>query len=310
MTGATGFIGRTLVPMLQDTGYEVRVFSRASATQDDSLPVAKANWFCGELDDAERLLAACDRVEVVYHLAGIAHTSGVSLDDLLAVNTEGTRNVFTAAAKCGVARFVYLSSILAANPHSSLYAKSKLDAERLLQASVADGRGIRVSIIRPGNVYGVGMQGNLRAFIRLAIGGIIPLLPALSRKFRLVSVHDLCRVLVAQAETTGQDIERYTVTDGQAYTVHRIEEAVYQCTRKGRPLWRLPRAFLLAGALAAELVNRSGIKRNTLGMRLYKNLTGESAPEQDAAPHYEFEPADTLESEIKQIVDSLSHDPG
>lgn len=128
VTGASGFIGSHLVPALAAAGHE----ARAS-------------------------LAGCD---AVVHLANIAHASA-SPRELHRVNVEGTLAQAQAAAAAGARRFVYLSSIKAAQPQDA-YGQAKRLAEQGLLAQ----RGLEPVILRPPLVYGPRVKANFLALMR------------------------------------------------------------------------------------------------------------------------------------------------
>lgn len=309
VTGATGFIGPYLVDILKSTNREVRVYSRQQYSVESVISVPESNWFTGELSEISSLDEACRGVDTVYHLAGMAHSLGSDRQDLMRVNVLGTKNLFGAAVKNGVKKFVYFSSIHSSSPELSAYAESKREVERLLSSRNFDVSGMRIAVLRPATVYGVGMKGNLRTFVRLVLTGFLPLLPSFSSTFRMVSVRDLCRVAIEVSQNDYDDSRfvSYAVTDGELYTPNRIEEAVYSRTERGKPRWRLPKVFFYLAALVADLANRLGVKKNRLGLQLYKNLANTRAEAEDmSGPSYVFAPAATLESEIGPIIESLN----
>lgn len=310
VTGATGFIGVHLVNKLQDEGYVVRVYSRHAYGEDPRLQIDPKNWFTAELSDQDSLLSACNGVDVVFHGAGIAH-SKASADELIAVNVTGLQSVYSAAVSSNVQKFVFFSSILASQPAHSAYAKSKWSAEQLLITSNELNSDTQVVILRPANVYGAGMQGNILTFIRMANSRFFPALPRLENTFPLISVTDLCHVAVAATQENGpvSSVEIYVVTDGEQYTPSRIESAVYGCTDGLKPKLRMPLLLLYCAAGIAQIVDMLGIKKNQMGLNLYRNLIGtRQVSDPSGAPAYDFVPTATLETEMSNILDSLGMD--
>jgi nucleoside-diphosphate-sugar epimerase len=176
VTGATGFIGRAVVAALAKDGDKVRAAVRSVPHPplsreievihhpDLSQPI---NW--------QPLLAD---VDFAIHLAGIAHAGGgVSAETYDRVNRGATEQAAGAAARAGVRRFVFISSIRAQSGSSAEhilterdrarptddYGRSKLAAEQAVRAS-----GVPFTILRPVLLYGPGAKGNFAALLRAA----------------------------------------------------------------------------------------------------------------------------------------------
>ena len=174
LTGATGFIGRHLLKELPKRGYKIRVLLR----RPTMLPPEASGAVVGDLAAPRNMSDALASVDAVIHSAGLAHAmSGRPEDDYRAINTDATVGLARAAARAGVRRFVFLSSIRAQSgpvanevltedmePRpTDAYGRSKLDAERGL-ADVS----IDWVAMRPVLVYGPGVKGNMAALVKLA----------------------------------------------------------------------------------------------------------------------------------------------
>jgi len=307
VAGATGFIGQHLVTALHQRGYRVRVYSRHDHAANVLPGVASDDWFSGALEDADTLTKACTGVAAVFHLANIAHVNTPDEEALLRVNVEGTEAVCRACLGAGVSRLVYFSSSLATDPARSPYAESKRAAEQLVLAAGKDeAAALHVSVLRPVNVYGAGMRGNIAGLIRRIVKGSIPPLPRLQNRLALISVADLCRAALAAAAGKQPSGKIYTLADGEAYTPNRLEAAVYAATGRKRPGWHSPRVLFYAAAAAAQLADRTGIWKNDLGLRTFHNLVTDQAGSSDGfANDFDFKPSQSLESELPRILRSL-----
>jgi len=104
VTGATGFLGSTLVPMLRASGHEVRVLVRSGA------PLADVESVKGDVRDPESLRRALVGVEALYHLAGLVSRDPADARRMYELHVDGTRNVLAAAAKAKLKRIVLASS--------------------------------------------------------------------------------------------------------------------------------------------------------------------------------------------------------
>ena len=307
VVGATGFIGQHLVTVLQQKGYRVRVYSRRDYAANVLPGVASDDWFNGALEDVEPLTKACTGVAAVFHLANIAHVNTLDEGALSRVNVEGTEVVCRACLGAGVSRLIYFSSSLATDPARSSYAQSKRAAERLVLAAGKDELGaLHVTVLRPVNVYGVGMRGNIAGLIRRIVKGSMPPLPRLHNRLALISVADLCRAALAAAAGKQPSGKIYTLADGEAYTPNRLEAAVYAAARRKRPGWHSPRVIFYAAAAAAQLADQMGIWKNDLGLRTYHNLVRDQAGSSGGfANDFGFKPSQSLESELPRILESL-----
>lgn len=216
ITGASGFVGTTLVKRIIDTQLPVTLrllqrgpFSPSGAQKAKSLLACEQA--VGDLLDIDSLEAACADCHTVIHLAGVAHVGQAAAARARNINYNGAVLLLEAAITAGARRFVYLSSSLASaaeNPSSEAtdYGRDKLAAENAMAAAAKAGR-IEVVILRAVNVYGVGMRGNLSTLVRLIGRGRLPWLPKLSmprlpklrNRLSLVGVDDLADALIAGA---------------------------------------------------------------------------------------------------------------
>lgn len=310
VTGGTGYIGSALVELLKSRGYCVRVYSRKTYGPKFESLTSKQNWTTGDLGNQENLLSACEGVEFVFHLAGVADASNMDAYDVHQANLMGTKNVLSACIKADVKKVLFMSSVHARYPETSHYAQSKSLAEELLNTLDRAIRPLQVIILRPPSVYGPGMKGNLSTFIRIASRCPMPSLRNLARTFPLISVGDLCRAAadIVESDLVAAPTSIYELSDGQEYTVDRIEKTIYRGLGRSQPRWKLPKWIYYLASSVAQFANNTGIKKNQLGFNLYRNLNCQpQTSEPPSVPSYEFTPADTLESEMPAIITSLNN---
>lgn len=261
LTGGSGFVGQCLQRQLQSEPAPASVI-RLQRPQHDLL---QPSTFDG----------LCRGVDTVYHLAAYAHVNQAQIKTLYATNVDGTANLLQAAIAGGVRRFVYVSSILADPAYDqprTAYGDAKQRAEALLQAAHAAGH-IEAVILRPVNVYGPGMKGNLMTLLRLLDKGVMPPLPRFTQPFSLLGVEDLCQAAVLAAHCqVGDTAPVYPLTDGQVYDIKAVEKAMRAALGKSQPAWATPKPVFYLGALALEILGRLLPIKNSPGLRSYRAL--------------------------------------
>ena len=193
VTGAGGFIGRALCSQLKSAHIDhvaaVRALERGTKT--DASWMAFGDFAAADWD------AALSGVDTVVHLAGRAHMMRERAPDAatpyVVANVHVTRRLAEAAARAGVRRIVYASSVKVygettrpgrpfgagdtAAPQDA-YARSKAEGESVLRA-VCGENGVESVILRLPLNYGPGVRGNFLALLeavaaerRLPLGGI------------------------------------------------------------------------------------------------------------------------------------------
>jgi uncharacterized protein YbjT (DUF2867 family) len=169
ITGATGFVGRAVVPALRAHGFAVRCLVRRGSEPDLRGMEAIERVEGDVLSPAalERDVAGCD---TVVHLVGIIRETPATGSTFERIHVQGTVNVLEAAAAMGVRRYVHMSALGARAGASSRYHRSKWAAEEAVRASP-----IPWTIFRPSIIYGAGDQ-------------FINMLAAMVRRYPIVPV--------------------------------------------------------------------------------------------------------------------------
>ena len=185
ITGASGFIGTTLVRQLLAEGYRVRGMSRKTP----ALPKGYENrgaelwshpnfeYAQGDVTDPESLRLGMAGCSYVIHLAGYAKNYAPDPDTFRQINCGGMLNVFAAAKELGVKKVVWTSSVVALGPtapgvladestprttnqYLTEYEESKTLAEA--EARKWTDQGFPAVAVNPTRVYGPGQlsEGN------------------------------------------------------------------------------------------------------------------------------------------------------
>lgn len=258
VTGATGFVGRALVPQLQAQGHAVRRALRGAPAGADDVVI-------GDVGPDTRWDAALHGVDAVVHLAARAHILADRAADpeaaFMAVNAHGTRALAQAAARAGVAHFVFVSSIGvygaqghfdSASPPApvSAYGRSKAAAEAEL-AAIASAGGMRVTIVRPPLVYGPGAPGNLELLMKAMMRGVPLPLRSIDNRRSLIGVDHLADALACVVAAPGEAVERWSVADAERVSTPELVSILAQGLGRPARLLAFPPALLRAAAALA-----------------------------------------------------------
>jgi len=252
LTGATGFIGRATVAKLQRS-HDVIAPVRTPSTEilhNVRYPLMKDIL---TFSDTLELLTG---VTVVVHIAAKAHIVGVPLSEFRRVNTEATLSLAKNAAKSGVKRFIFLSSIgvngiNTVKPFTSSdlpapvedYAISKLEAELGLK-KIAVETGMEVTIIRPPLVYGAAAPGNFGKLSQLAQKNWPLPLGAIHNKRSLVALDNLVDLIITCVDHPKAANQIFLVSDDHDVSTTELLKMMILAAGKKPRLTSVPVSWL------------------------------------------------------------------
>ena len=222
MTGASGFIGQCLVRrLLRSSLWEVCGTARRSEEYADPDLIRL------EINGDTDWTLALEGVHTVVHLAGLAHTGRFSRADMSAehtkVNVDGTAELARQAARAGIQRLVFLSSIKvlgedgefdeesAPNPQDP-YSVSKWRAEGALHA-ISHATGLRYTTIRSPLVYGPSAKANFRMLADALKLGIPLPLGSIRNRRSFVAIDNLVDFIETCMRNPAAENETFVVSD-------------------------------------------------------------------------------------------------
>lgn len=267
VTGADGFVGRAVCPILSDKGFAVRAAVRRVNEHAARLP-CEGVVAVGDIGTVSA--EAFDGVDAVVHLAGRAHVLRETAEDPRAefrrVNAFGTEHLARMAASAGAKRFVYISSIGVhgrvtrdrpfdeedpPSPHNA-YAASKWEGERALHRVAAE-TGLEAVVLRPPLMYGPQVKANFLRLMEVVVRGLPLPFGSVRNNRSLLYVYNLADAIAACVERPEAAGETFLISDGEDVStpelVRRISRAL---GRTSRLLPFPPRLMRAAARLAGK----------------------------------------------------------
>ncbi len=277
VTGATGFVGHFLCGRLLAQDFNVRGTLLASESRA-SLAAGVEPVTVEPLGADTPWSHALSGVDTIIHLAARVHImddpSADPLTEFRRVNVEGTAQLAREAAKAGVRRLVFISSIKVngeetatayttdspPNP-SDPYGISKWEAEQALRKIEAE-TGLEVVVVRPTLVYGPGVKANFLHMMKIISRGIPLPLDSIKNKRSLIYVGNLVDALALCATHPSAAGKTYLVSDGEDVSTPKLIRLT--ASALGVPARLLPFPVSLM-RLAGKMTGKSGAVNRLTG---------------------------------------------
>ncbi len=233
VTGGTGLLGSHIVEQLRKRGRAVRALVRKGA--DTSwLKTQGVELIEGDITDPASLDRACQGVQCVYHAAARVGDWG-PWEDFVRVTIDGSNNLFDAAERAGVPRFIHISSIsvyghmnepglvvdesapLGVNVHHwSYYTRAKVIAEEELWRRHRAGCKVKYTVIRPSWLYGPRDRATLARLTRMIRDGKAKLLGSGDNRLNVVHAANVAEGCILAADNPNAVGQAYNCSnDGE-----------------------------------------------------------------------------------------------
>jgi nucleoside-diphosphate-sugar epimerase len=230
ITGVSGFIGSNLAIVAYNKGLEIRGAVRIKSSD---VPKFVEQNVIGDISADTNWKKALNTIDIVIHSAARVHIMSDMSCDILSeyrkINVSATLNLAEQAAKAGVKRFIYLSSIKVNGEETvkrnqftpedlfipkDFYALSKYEAEKglLMLAEVSN---MEVVIIRPPLVYGAGVKANFNRMMELLNKETLLPLGSIYNKRSLVALDNLLDLIIKCLDHPKAVNEIFLVSDGE-----------------------------------------------------------------------------------------------
>ena len=231
LTGATGTVGKALLPLLLDTGQPVRALVRDPRRLGrHRVDVQLALGDLARLGDAHLRRQALRGADTVIHLAAaIRDEPGASVEEVTGL---GTGRLLHAAEAAGVERFIFFSAIGAVPFQRTRFFRAKALAERAVAGSP-----LQTTIFAPSIVYDRDDPW-VTILRRLALLPLLPISGAGRARFQPIWAADVARCVLAALERGTAD--RLELAGPEVLTYEEIARLVARCAGRTRPVVHVP----------------------------------------------------------------------
>ncbi len=218
VTGATGFTGSRVVPLLLQSGYQVRCLTRATSDRSP-LSALTVEWVTGDLSNPETLASALRGVDALVNIAslGFGHAD----------------SILRSAKEAGVRRGIFISTTAIFTQLNAGSKSVRLAAEEGIQAS-----GLDYTILRPTMIYGGPRDRNMWRLIRLL--RITPIMPIFGDGESLqqpIFVDDVAQAVLRALQTNATIGKSYNIAGKDPLTYNQVIDTV--ASALGRRVWKL-----------------------------------------------------------------------
>jgi nucleoside-diphosphate-sugar epimerase len=271
LTGASGFLGKHLAGVLIESGFDIKPVLRKKNELNSDLNSMVVKGIDSHTDWSTDL----DGLDFVIHCAARVHVTDETVEDPLEafreVNVQGTLALAKAAAKSGIKRFIFISSIKVngesttnRSPYKSTdgpspndpYGVTKAEAEKGLKL-IAVETGIEVVIIRPPLVYGPDVKANFAAMLKLASTGIpLPFGCINENKRSMVYIGNLISLIVECINNPNAVNQIFLVSDDNDLSTKEFVKGLSAGLGKSGLMLPVPKLFF---SVAGKVLGKSAI---------------------------------------------------
>lgn len=218
LTGATGFTGSRVVPLLLKNGYEVRCLHRASS-DCSTLSDPKIEWALGDLSDTQALTSAMQGTDALVNIASLGFSHADS--------------IIRAAKDAGIKRAVFISTTAIFTQLNAKSKKVRVAAELAIETS-----GLKYTILRPTMIYGSPRDRNMWRLIRfIRVSPIIPIFGDGKSLQQPIHVDDVAQAVVSCLSNDNTIGKSYNIAGKHPLTYNEVIGTIARQMKKR--VWKL-----------------------------------------------------------------------
>jgi nucleoside-diphosphate-sugar epimerase len=299
ITGSSGFIGSAVSSALAAAGHRVRAASRTRRANDETVEWMKLPDLEGEVDWNPFLSG----IDIVVHLAAIAHRGDAERNDYAKANRVATARLADACSRNHIQRLIFMSSIGAqagsAADHVvteldepwpiTAYDRAKLAAEEEIRRA-----GVPFTILRPVIVYGPGAKANIALIARIAALPFPLPFGAFQNRRSLLAIDNLIQAVVLSLSGTATLNQTFIVCDREPITLAEMFSTLREAAGRSPGLIPIPAVAVRAVVVAAG--------RQSLWDRIGRELVASSAKLQNAGWSPQVETKDGLRAMVRSLL--------
>ena len=256
--GASGFVGGRLARSLLAEGHSIRCLARNPA-RVQNLATRGAEIVQGDVSDLASIRRAVEAVEAVYvsiHTLS-PQPASTSRQDFMDVEMDGLENIVTACRAHGVGRLIYVTFLGIAPDAPSAWVRGRWKAEQFLLGS-----GLDVTVIRPGQIVGVGGQG-FNMMVSQAKKRVAITLGSGRQRWRNIALDDLVYYLVGVLDEPLANGQCYDVGCDDVLTADQMIDIAADVLGRPHPI-KMHISGKLLGAVAPLIERSSKFPRGSI----------------------------------------------
>ena len=213
VTGATGFAGSRVVPLLLTSGYKVRCLYRP--TSDRSLlPHPGIEWTLGDVSDSQSLSSAMQGADALANIAslGFGHAD----------------SIISAATSAGIQRAIFISTTAIFTQLNAKSKKVRVGAELAIETS-----GLKYTILRPTMIYGSPRDRNMWRLIQfMRYSPIVPVLGDGKYLQQPIYVDDVAQAVVSCLSSETTIGKSYNIAGEHALSYNNVIDTITRQMKK------------------------------------------------------------------------------
>jgi nucleoside-diphosphate-sugar epimerase len=259
ITGAAGFLGSHVARLAARRNHQIRCFVRPTSNLE-GLGVSREHLCLGDMTDAASVHEAVKGMYAVIHCAATTSEGAPDLELSRRVNVEGTRRLLEAALAAGAKRWIQISSMSAHPDSTSVYGRTKLEADEVVRQSDADW-----TILRPSLIFGPGGKGLVAKTQQLMKK--LPVMPVVGpgrELIRPVFVTDVAHAALNCLESPITIHKTYMIGGADEIELNEFFRRLGARIGAKRPLIHIPIPVAMLMARAFGLVTKTRPSRSTM----------------------------------------------